>query len=710
MSALFVGVLSSAFAESKLDSSLAGLAAGGRSESVSVIVFLTRQPGPVIGQRVRAMWEPRIESVAAHLRALSILRRPAHPISTREEQRLVKALQQRAPSEFEVGLALEMDALTNKMVDEISKELLREVEPDHREMAELVEANGGSVTSRIAVMNAVAARVPANALQTLAADSRIALIAMDNPGFPELDVSAPTVGAPTFWGGGIQGGGFDAGVLDTGVQQNHPAFVGKLFESNAGTTDSNGHGTSMASIMASNHATYKGMAPLVGTICVAIAGNDATSMTGMNYLVTGTVEKPEAINYSFGNGTANVNDYANIDRFFDGVIDTFGPMVAKSTGNGGFGSGTPTITHPAPAYNLMASANMNDNNTTNRTDDRINSSSSRGPTVSGRKKPDITAPGTSIVSANPAGTFVGVTGTSPASPHTGGSIILLKHAGVNDVRAAKAILLNNTDAINDNGTSATTDDVWVNGSLWNRRYGWGYLNLTRAFAHTSDFFLRDFAAPVGGARRFKLFKGTMLQHDKATLVWNRHVAYNGAAYPTLVEDLSNLDLKGFDFGTNALVGSSLSTIDNVEQFSVAANTASTVLKVYSVGNFDPQVPTERWALATEEGFGEAVGPQFQVEITQTGDFEPGSVGTVQVKITNTGDLPAHATNVTFQNMTTVGSPTQSAGVINPGQAKFVNFSVNIPNIAGDYLVFANVESNSYEETWTKLQDGAVEVR
>ena len=79
--------------------------------------------------------------------------------------------------------------------------------------------------------------------------------------------------------------------------------------------------------------------------------------------------------YSFGNGTANDEDYGPTDQFFDGVIDTFGYMVSKSTGNGGWG--TTTITHPAPAYNLMASGNVYDQDTVPRTDDRIQSSSSR---------------------------------------------------------------------------------------------------------------------------------------------------------------------------------------------------------------------------------------------------------------------------------------------------------------------------------------------
>src|SRR5690606_36012275 len=156
-----------------------------------------------------------------------------------------------------------------------------------------------------------------------------------------------------------------------------------------------------------------------------------TSMPGMDFIAS--TGEPENTNYSFGNGSAASNEYSPTDQFFDGVIRTFGFMVSKSAGNSGFGSGQPTITHPAPAFNLIATSNSNDNNTPARADDRINTSSSRGPTAGGRKKPDLTAPGTNIQSCNATWSggalWAGCTGTSCAAPHVGGAIILLMDMG-----------------------------------------------------------------------------------------------------------------------------------------------------------------------------------------------------------------------------------------------------------------------------------------
>lgn len=698
------------FAQSQasVDPTLVKLAKKNPGASVKAIVFLKNQPGPQIGESFRSEFEPMIEGCAAQLRAIHALQVPARPLSKKEEAEISKRLMASGMSPLEQAISLEMDAHTNRMVKQISDALLTATEDDFRVMGEVVNANGGQITDRLTVVNGFIATIPARAALTLGDDSRIALISASNPGFAELNVSAPTIGANTFWAGGFTGGGFDVGVLDTGVQQNHPAFAGHTFESNAGTTDSDGHGTAMAGIMASTDATNRGIAPGAGTICVAAAGADAASMTGMNYLVTGTTEKPEAINYSFGNGTANVNDYAPIDQFFDAVVDTFGIMVSKSTGNNGFGTGSPTITHPAPAYNLMASANMNDNNTTSRTDDRINSSSSRGPTVAGRKKPDITSPGTNIVSPTRTGGWAGITGTSPASPHTGGSIVLLKHKGVADVRAAKAILLNNTDAINDAGTSATTDDTWVNGSLWNRRYGWGYINLSRAYLHAADYFTGIFPAPPTGGKRFQLYKGSMLQYDKATLVWNRHVSYGGGTYPTLVEALSNLNLTCYDQATNATSATSNSAIDNVEQLHAPAN-GNYVLKVDTAGAFDPQVSNEIFALATEEGFTLANGPQFDVRVLQADDNTPNSIGMMSIVIKNTGDLPAFNVTAGLELMPIVGAPTQNLGLILPGQTKAVNFLIQLPPFAGDFLIYSPVSSSSYGETFSALGEGSYQI-
>jgi serine protease AprX len=678
---------------------------------LDIVVFLTDQPAAQIAQEVRDEFDPTLRRIADELRMTSRLVLPSSASLTEaQEKELLKRIPP-VPHVAQVALLEEYDQVRNTMLGIVMRRAETAARQDQAAMKALIERLGGTYRSATTVVNAVSATIPARAVYQLADDPRVAIVALDQPGRPELDISVPTIGAPTgFWANGITGGTFDAGVLDTGVQINHPAFAGHLFSTSNGGIDTNGHGTAMAGIMASVDATRRGVAYGCQYIAAAIAGADSTSMSGMNWLMNTAADRPEAINYSFGNGTANAQDYAPIDQFFDSVIDTFAVMVSKSTGNGGFGSGAPTITHPAPAFNLMATANMNDFNTLARTDDRISSSSSRGPTVSGRKKPDITAPGTNIVSPTPAGGWTGITGTSPAAPHVGGSVLLMMHRGILDPFAAEAVLLNAADAIDDLGTSGTTDDVWVNGSLWNRRYGWGYLDLAEAYVHSLDVFSRTFAAPPVGGRRYRFFKGNMLTNEKATLAWNRHATYNGAAYPTIVRALSNLDLQCWNQATGAMSVQSASTIDNVEQLSVTSN-MSVVLKVLTVGAFDPQVAQERFALATEENFVEATGPALTV-LPPNGEVEyvAGSQANVIIRVRNDGDLPAFNVMVGISNVSTVSPANpQNVGTIQPGQTVQATWLVQMPTQSVEMVVGGSASSSSFGETFTGSASGFIVV-
>ncbi|BBO23614.1 MAG: hypothetical protein AMXMBFR19_14470 [Chthonomonadaceae bacterium] len=678
----------------------------GKSSVVKVTVLLKSQPATQFANEMWPVYEPSLKRLSAQMAVLHKMKSPSVSLPPAEEMRWLQG-KTFVLDPMEIAILRELDEIIDSVRHNVAARAALETAPDHDAMRAQFARLGGSLSGATSAVNAVFGTLPSRSVWALANDARVLSIDLDMPGSPELDVSGPTLGAASFWGAGATGNPFDCGVLDTGVYQAHPDLSSHRFESNAGTTDSNGHGTAMAGIMAGTHATLRGIAFGLDTICVAIAGADSTSMNGMNYIATGTVEKPENVNYSFGNGRANDTDYGNLDKFFDGVIDTFRYMVSKSTGNGGWG--TTTITHPAPAFNLLASANMNDFNTVNRADDRINSSSSRGPTLGGRKKPDITAPGTNINAPNRTGGYTSITGTSPASPHTGASILLLNARGTMDTFATKAILLNNTDAINDANTSSTSDDTWVSGSHWNKTYGWGYLNLSRAFLHATDVFVRSFPAPVSAQRRFKLFKGTMFAGEKATLVWNRHVTFAGAQYPSVVRALSDLNLDCFRQSNNALLMQSASLIDNVEQISVSG-TENVVLKTWTRGNFDSAVTSESYALATEENFSEAAGPAFLVQFTEEADFVPGAVVSYRVYVKNTGDVPAHNVQATLHALEIASGPqTVNLGSIPAGESALATWTVRMPRNSGELIVTVTVNSNSYGETFTGLGRSSVGV-
>ncbi|MBL8065866.1 MAG: S8 family serine peptidase, partial [Chthonomonadaceae bacterium] len=468
-------------------------------------------------------------------------------------------------------------------------------------------------------------------------------------------------------------------------------------------TDGDGHGTHVCGIMCSADATFRGMAWGADTVSVYATSSESTSMVGLNWLMTNVTERAEDVNHSFGYGQANGTDYRNTDQFFDGACDNFSFLVSKSNGNNGYG--TTTLTHPAPAYNLIAVASMNDFGTATRNDDRVSSFSSSGPTLAGRKKPDLAAPGEGITSTYRTGGFTSLSGTSMAAPHAGGSVVLLMGLGCPSPMAAKAVLINNADAMNSNNTASTADDSFVNGSRWDKAYGWGYINLSKAYLHAPDVFERTLPAPPNGGRSFKLFKGQMFTNDKASVTWNRHLVYNGASYPTIVRQLSNLDLLAYNAATNAQTGASTSVIDNVEQLSVGAD-AMTVVKVQSQGNFDPNVPTERFALATEENFVEASGP-----ITAATWFKlPGSTYTapfnLTVTVTNTGDLPVFNAQGLLENYIVVsGQNPAPIGTLLPGQSIQLNWVVRRGITTGITYAKTTVTGVGFGENWSwVLQD------
>lgn len=691
----------------ELDAALAG------SEPLPVVITLREQPGAPLSREVRAASRAQRESLTAQMRAIADRANPAARAAA--EGRLIPVEEKRGlrvePLTAEeqarlVALGERLDEITTRDRQELYARLQAAVAPSQEAVVKRIGELGGTVTARITVVNSIAATLSPEAIRALAQDPAVAGIDPDRPGAPELDTSTGAIGAPSFWTAGFTGAPFDVAILDTGVNGAHPAFAGKTFLTNITTTITNAHGTQMAGIMAGIQAPHIGVAHGADTVVAGLAGSDSTSMTGMNYIAS--TGQPEACNYSFGNGTASSNDYANIDRFFDGVISTFGYMVSKSTGNGGFGSGTPTITHPAPAFNLVAVANLDNTNDSNRSNDRINSSSSRGPTVAGRKKPDIGAPGTGIMSPNLTNTYTSSTGTSPAAPHVGASFLLLMSSGITDLAAIKAILINNADAMEDNATSSTTDDAFVNGSRWNRRYGWGYVNLNTAFLNAPFHAIGSVPGAPENAD-FRLYTTTLQANEKVTLVWERVVAYNGATYPTIVENLNDLDLRIYRVSDGAQAANSSSAVDNVEQASVIL-TAPYVVKVEGFSAFDPQVPVQEFAIAMQEAFAPATGPELQVTVDPAPSAAPGGTVTMTATIRNTGDLPAYAINATLSGVFVPAGAGVLAGTLQPGQDTQVSWIASAPFGVASHPVVVTASSVSFGETFAASGSGSVIVR
>ncbi|MET9630573.1 S8 family serine peptidase [Lentzea sp. NPDC006480] len=239
---------------------------------------------------------------------------------------------------------------------------------------------------------------------------------------PTLDHSVPQIGAPAAWQAGFTGKGVKVAVLDTGVDENHPDLKGRQlaernFTEDPDNTDNEGHGTHVASTIASTDAKYRGVAPdaqiLDGKVCMETGCEESWILEGMRWAVENGAD---VVNMSLG-GT----DGPEIDPLEEAVnrlSAQYGTLFVIAAGN----SGRPeTIGSPGSADAALTVGAVD-------RDDKIAWFSSRGPrTGDGGMKPEITAPGVGIVAAE-AGTtgHVAYSGTSMATPHVAGAVALLK--------------------------------------------------------------------------------------------------------------------------------------------------------------------------------------------------------------------------------------------------------------------------------------------
>lgn len=697
--------------------------AASRSPFQTVILFLEYQPQLKVAEQVWHEKQKQIQKISAELRALDPLTQrlsqEAHPLTRAQEDQLVEQFAfQTVDSETRQALqqkAEELDALRQQARAEILQHSQASLDVSQGELIARLEKLGGQILYRYTDVNALAVRIPAEQRKAIEKLPGVQEVFDDQVMEALLNHSAPSIGAPFFWNAGFAGNGVDVAILDTGIDASHPDLSGKVLAQNRclialdsyyntsstdpTSDDVNGHGTHVAGIVASQDSIYRGIAYGVRSLINAKAGgstsgfphdssasmDDADAMACVDWALTGNAYGADVINLSFGSSASGIDDSAYI-RFWDAVVSQMNVFVSIAAGNAG--SSDRTLYSPSIAYNVLSVANMDDKNTsstssisdyyTQRADDTIRDSSSRGPTWGGRKKPDITAPGTSIVStnntwdtSNPPQYFISYTGTSMAAPHVAAAAALVMNRAVSDPMAVKALMINTAQ---DRGTAG-----------WDNTYGWGYLDLYNLNAHINDYFLDS----LNAAPAFKLYAGTALNGDAATLVWNRRVVYTPSHYPTTVYPLTNLDLYAYDENNNTQLAASTSSIDNVEQVRFSADVGSAVLKVKDLSPTLAGTASEPYALATQEGFTRRYGPVLQPIAIREGDIRglAGTTITLTVQIKNSGDLKAFGNSMTL---------TASSGL---NQVNAEPLTMNLPD-----LDVNSIDTQSHQWVFQKTDD------
>jgi hypothetical protein len=411
-----------------------------------------------------------------------------------------------------------------------------------------------------------------------------------------VDVAQPEAGAP-FW-------------------QVNPAAVGQpesLFTwwSSAGSSSSfpNALGSE------SGHANEVGWRffGLTNGIAPGVAHVDSYDANYFfnSLIARGSNIQARVVNQSFIFGS----EAPDVDLDYDNYVDEHGTLIFNGVGNTG------PVSSPATAYNVVGVA-------------AYGGSSSIGPTLDGRCKPDLTAPASV---------------TSYSTPLAAGAAALLVQAGLRgdggggtataaaDARTIKALLLN----------GATKPPDWTNGLPQvplDLRYGAGVVHIWNSYrqlrggqhapAATQTLMAGSAHPPIANTTNVPSWRGWDLKHishpanrdvvahyffdvtragrtASATLCWNRHAGALAA---------NNLDLFLYDASTGNLIASSESLLDNVEHLrALNLPTGRYDLQVLKRGGVQSVSNTETFALAYE--FGPPAPPVLTNQVILGGQFQ-----------------------------------------------------------------------------------------
>jgi hypothetical protein len=402
-------------------------------------------------------------------------------------------------------------------------------------------------------------------------------------------------------------GGPDVAVDDQSISDHHWAFTGGPTPSlgrspaivqPAGRPDINGsapgntngslHGNTIASVIATKQPDRRGVAygvdKILDPVAPAIAAN--LWLLGLPFNGNpGTTDLPESWNKSYGFfGVAyhGVDDIVS-DQQADMEASQYGIGQAISAGNDGpYSSFGGTVrpydspgdadqqartTHPCVAFNAICTGAVWGTVDYDPANDFVTEFSSRGPTVGGRKKPDLVAHVGSSWGC-PFGGYVtydsdyddfsydafhgwrypsicGV-GTSYAAPFVAGGQLLLSGVGVTSPMAQKAILINSAFSIDsEQDTDSAAQEYWT------PDVGWGELDLDVAYQQRGKWRLGTTEGmPYNNAAFFRV--NGQSAGDRTTLVWHRRAIVDDPstlttlAFTTTDLDLYQLSLAGAD--------------------------------------------------------------------------------------------------------------------------------------------------------------------
>jgi serine protease AprX len=321
-----------------------------------------------------------------------------------------------------------------------------------------VERVGGTVRAPLPIIDGVAATVPADRLVELTGAPGVKAVTADRSGHVNAASWDDTTSASSYvwtsqagnaFQAGNKGAGVSVAVLDTGVSAVND-LAGRVMAGpdlsgeNNNMVDSYGHGTVMAGIIAGSgadagSAPRTGIAPAAKIISVKVAGASgaadvSTVLAGLSWVNAFKADyNIKVLNLSWGVASTQS---PSVDPLNYAVqkLWTSGVTVVVAAGNTGG-----QIMKPADDPLVITAGAFDDRADLNTENDVVPNWSSVGPTAQGAAKPDLVAPGRTLVATRAPGStverenpkalvapsYIKGSGTSEAAAVTSGAAALL---------------------------------------------------------------------------------------------------------------------------------------------------------------------------------------------------------------------------------------------------------------------------------------------
>jgi subtilisin family serine protease len=303
-----------------------------------------------------------------------------------------------------------------------------------------------------------------------------------------IEAGVAWVKAPEAWAKGHKGKGIVHGVIDTGaflhndLKEKYRGRDGNhngnwLDATSAGRRepyDDHFHGTHChGTIAASSSNVTVGVATESEWIsCKFLTRSGGGSWEGgikcMQFMLAPTDldgnnadsdKRPHLVSNSYGGGAGHTGIHNALKALIAGGVE-----MVFAAGNSGRCN---TIGYPARYNEAWSVASLN------RNADTISSFSSKGPGLSGALKPEISAPGSNVLSTSNTGGYRSASGTSMACPHVAGGLAILWSAKPEMARK----IAESRKYLQDKAKGQRSSECSSNGGSPNNVFGYGTMQL-----------------------------------------------------------------------------------------------------------------------------------------------------------------------------------------------------------------------------------------